>query len=107
MENYRAQRLPRYAPLHCIQDLITLLYKNYVRADTAHKKKKILRDIAVLELLFSTGIRISELCLLPASSIDLPAREMKIFGKGAKERLLQLDRRLIRRKGISLSARTC
>lgn len=89
------QRLPRYVPLHCIQDLITLLYKKYARADSVHKQRELLRDIAVLELLFSTGIRISELCLLPASSIDLSAREMKIFGKGAKERLLQLDRRAV------------
>ena len=89
------QRLPRYVPLHCMQDLIALLYKKYNQADTTPKRKEILRDIAVLELLFSTGIRISELCLLPASSIDLPAREMKIFGKGAKERLLQLDRRAV------------
>lgn len=84
-------KLPRYVPLHTIQELIDTIYQEHDSAQSDFRRNQTLRDLAVIELLFSTGIRISELCFLPAASIDLQAREMKIFGKGAKERLLQLD----------------
>lgn len=90
------QRLPRYIPLHIIQTLIRAVQKEYTFAKSDHAKKYSLRDLAVIELLFSTGIRISELCLLPAVSIDLEAMEMKILGKGSKERLLQLEASVIK-----------
>lgn len=49
-----------------------------------------LRDIAVIELLFATGMRISELCSLRPSDIDLENNTVLIYGKGSKERILQL-----------------
>jgi len=50
----------------------------------------VLRDIAVLELLFATGIRVSELCALQCSDVRLDEGEIKIYGKGAKERFVQI-----------------
>lgn len=49
-----------------------------------------LRDVAVLELIFATGIRISELCSLHTCDVDLAEGSIKIYGKGAKERLIQI-----------------
>lgn len=49
-----------------------------------------IRDIAVIELLFATGMRISELCSLKPSDIDLESSNILIYGKGAKERIIQL-----------------
>ncbi len=49
-----------------------------------------LRDQAVLELLIATGIRVSELCALNLDSVDLSARQIRIFGKGSKERIVML-----------------
>lgn len=49
-----------------------------------------LRDQAVLELLIATGIRVSELCALNMDSIDISARQVRIFGKGSKERIVML-----------------
>lgn len=49
-----------------------------------------LRDIATIELLFATGMRISELCSLHPSDIDLENNTVLIYGKGAKERILQI-----------------
>lgn len=49
---------------------------------------KSLRDKAILELLFSTGLRVSELCSLNRDDIDLKKAEFSIRGKGDKIRLV-------------------
>lgn len=53
---------------------------------------KSLRDRAMLELLFSTGLRVSELCRLPRD-IDLSGDELSVRGKGDKVRVVFLSRR--------------
>lgn len=47
-----------------------------------------LRDRALLELLYATGARISELCGLSLGDIDLEAGMVRLYGKGSKERLV-------------------
>jgi integrase/recombinase XerC len=47
-----------------------------------------LRDRAVLELLYATGIRVSELCGLDLESVDDSRNVVRVFGKGAKERMV-------------------
>lgn len=51
---------------------------------------KSLRDRAILHLLFSTGLRVSELCLLPRD-IDLSSDELSVRGKGEKVRVVFLS----------------
>lgn len=51
---------------------------------------RLLRDQAVLELLVATGMRVSELCALDLEDVDLYARQVRIFGKGSKERIVVL-----------------
>jgi integrase/recombinase XerD len=51
-----------------------------------------LRDRAVLEALYSAGVRISELVGLDLDDLDLEDRSLRVVGKGAKERLVPLGR---------------
>ncbi len=51
----------------------------------------VLRDKAILSTLFSTGMRVSELCSLNRDSIDLKRGEMPIRGKGGKIRMVFLS----------------
>lgn len=48
------------------------------------------RDIAIVELLFATGMRVSELCDLRMSDVDIVQGRIRIIGKGNKERLIDI-----------------
>ncbi len=47
-----------------------------------------MRDAAVLELLYATAIRVSELCDLDAGGLDRERRTVRVLGKGSKERVV-------------------
>lgn len=49
------------------------------------------RDLAMIDLLYSTGIRVGELVNLNISDVDFEARECVVFGKGGKERRVYFD----------------
>lgn len=82
--------LPKTIPLHTIEILLNTLYNRYCCASGDYQKKNALRDVAVIELLFATGIRISELCAISHPDIDLQNKFIVIKGKGAKERLIHI-----------------
>lgn len=52
-----------------------------------------LRDLAIIDLLASTGMRVGELVCLNRQDIDFERRECIVFGKGQKERLVYFDAR--------------
>ena len=84
--------LPKIIPRDMIEQLLNHLYKERSLKEYSewHKKNQFLRDIAVVETLFSTGLRISELCHLQSKYFDLKNGVLCIRGKGGKERYLQI-----------------
>lgn len=84
-----AKLLPKAISFHSIQKFLSVLYAQKMQTVSAYQFKCCLRDIAVIELLFATGMRISELCSLKPSDIDLENNTVLIYGKGSKERILQ------------------
>lgn len=52
---------------------------------------KEIRDLAIIDLLYSTGIRVGELVNLNIDDIDLEGRECVVYGKGDKERKVYFD----------------
>ena len=85
-----AKLLPKTIPFHTIQTFLSTLYQQKEQATSKYQYRCCIRDIAVIELLFATGLRISELCSLRLSDIDFISNNVLIYGKGAKERILQI-----------------
>ena len=83
--------LPKTIPLNVINGMLRTAYSEYADADTDHSRKQRLRNIAVLEILFAPCPRVSEICLLTPDNIDLSNHFIKIFGKGSKERIIQIE----------------
>ena len=86
------RRLPRTIPLADLKRLFKHLYR--LKADHPDREsyayKALVRDIAVLEILFATGARVAEVCNLKDEDVDLRKGRVKILGKGGRERMLQL-----------------
>lgn len=81
------KQLPRIIPNQIVHDLLQSAYAAYTP-----NHRNVLRDIVVLELLFSTGLRVSELCALSKETFLLENDELRLLvnGKGSKERILQI-----------------
>jgi len=92
------QRLPVTLTLVEMGALFDCLYR-YMDPDaplTAGQRKTLIRDIAVIELLFATGMRVSELCGLDQTGVDLASGAVHIWGKGRRERVAPLtDQRVL------------
>lgn len=85
-----AKLLPKTIPFHSLQAFLSTLYQQKEKAASEYQFRCCIRDIAVIELLFATGMRISELCSLRPADIDFVSNNILIYGKGAKERILQI-----------------
>jgi integrase/recombinase XerD len=84
------QSLPRIIPLAVIENVLCTAYQELKQAQTLYAVNVALRNAAMIELLFATGLRVSELCSINTDNIDLENGSILIMGKGAKERVLQI-----------------
>jgi len=86
------KNLPRTIPRRDIINIFKTMYA--LRQKTGdlrgYAALTLTRDIAVLELLFSAGVRVAELCSLRADNVDLQRGSVKIMGKGTRERMIPL-----------------
>lgn len=82
--------LPKTIPLNIVEKLLSTIYNQKNSAKTNYQKRNSLRDVAVIELLFATGMRISELCTLRTNDVNLYNGNILIYGKGSKERMIQI-----------------
>ena len=80
-------KLPRMLP-----GFLTLDEVDQLLASTEGPRREDLRDKAMIELLYATGLRVSELCKLTLESVNLEAEFVIARGKGSKERLVPVGR---------------
>jgi integrase/recombinase XerD len=82
------QRLPHFLSLDEVEHLLRRPPLDRPRG---------LRDAAMLEVLYATGLRVSELVALPMSALHLAEGWIKVRGKGGKERLIPLGEQAVTR----------
>ncbi len=87
----RAKSLPRVLSVSSVTKLFQSAYTHRNQASVGSRTyQEATRDIAVLETLFSTGVRVSELCRLRTADVDLKHHNILVMGKGKRERIIPL-----------------
>jgi integrase/recombinase XerC len=89
------KRLPRYLTAKQMEDLLVAPLKCLVAPDRKSPGRPVsaaacYRDVAILETIYSCGLRISELCGLRAGDLDWNEQLVRVRGKGKKERLVPI-----------------
>jgi integrase/recombinase XerD len=82
-----APRKPASLPRALTEAQVTTLLDAVIGNEPLHR-----RDRAILEVLYGTGMRVSELCGLSLGDLDADAGLARVLGKGAKERVVPLGR---------------
>ncbi len=77
----------RYPRVLYVEQINNLLKCNAARTD-----ELALRDQCILELLYASGVRVSELVKISLKDIDIRNRHIRIFGKGSKERIVPFNK---------------
>lgn len=79
------RRLPKVADVDQIQQLL----------ETAPEDPLEIRDLAMFEMMYSSGLRLAELASLDLPALDFRGREIRVLGKGNKERILPVGGKAI------------
>jgi len=80
-------RTPRRLPDVLSQDQVAAVLDTSQAGGAAHQDRALaMRDAAIMELLYATGIRVSELCGLDLGDLDEERRTVRVLGKGGRER---------------------
>lgn len=84
-------RLPVVMTIEEMRRIFDFLYCKFSECPKeAYSHKAAARNIAVIELLFASGMRVSELCNLRHKDVDMENGEVRIIGKGNKERIIHI-----------------
>lgn len=79
------KKLPLVLTSNQVEELLAAPFK--IDKNRAAPKWMPLRDVAIMELFYSTGLRLSELTALDVADVDLYTESVRVLGKGRKERL--------------------
>ena len=88
------RRLPRFLSVPDMERLLQAPLEELRRLQSAAEAGSVpdptewLRDAAVLELIYSAGLRVSEVCGLRVDQVDLDGQTLHVLGKGRKERVI-------------------
>jgi len=84
--------LPAVMTLEEVRRILHIMYKELKdnRFKDKYTYKAQIRNISIVEILFSTGLRVSEVCNLKFDNINLKSGVIKVLGKGNKERIIQI-----------------
>lgn len=82
-EGIKNPKLPRRLP-----DVLSITQLNKILEEWNPENSTELRNKAIVDLFYSTGIRVSELCNITFDDIDFKERTIRILGKGKKERIV-------------------
>lgn len=98
-ENYLEKRIDRLKfGIKSSQKLPKTLSRNGIKAlfnSTEYREEFVYRNQLILELLYGLGLRVSELIHLSVSQFDKETTQVRVFGKGRKERVLPLSKHLL------------
>jgi len=88
----RGPKLSRRLP-PCLdkEEVASLFAATEANDGTEEGNHNSVRDRAILELLYASGMRVSELCGARVQDVDLEAMEMRVFGKGSRERVVLIN----------------
>lgn len=84
-------KLPKILTIEEVERLLNCITSSFSLLSSNFKIYEGTRDLAIIDLLISTGIRIGEICLIKLADIDIKNKTLLIHGKGKKERLLFLS----------------
>ena len=88
----KSPKLEKRLPAYLLRDQIDKLFA-HAETLAASDEVEAVRDLAMLELFYSSGLRLSELQMLEVKSLDLLGDQVKVLGKGRKERIVPVGTR--------------
>ncbi len=84
-------RLPAVMTIEEMRRILVFLYHQPSEyPQSTYSYKAAVQNIAIIELLFASGMRVSELCNLQNKDVDMENGEVRIIGKGNKERIIHI-----------------
>lgn len=89
-EGVETPKIEKQLPKFLYQNEIEIMFNTIDRSTPIGK-----RDYALLELLYGSGLRVSEICSITEKNLDFSNEMIKVFGKGSKERYVPMNTRTI------------
>lgn len=87
----KEKRLPKTIPVKDVSKLLDYMYDNLNQTTTSFAYFQAVRDLCIIDLLLSTGMRIAEVSNLKLEDIITSERVLLVHGKGKKQRLLYIS----------------